>query len=74
MENVLLRISGQFVFQRLYNEKSRFNKVLDRRLGLASFIVDKGRNDRTLGCIKLAKIIYIMDFYLKLDLMGKYER
>lgn len=73
-ESLLLRISGQYVSKRKYESKSAFNQALDRRIGLASYIVDKGRNDKTLGRIKLAKIIYIMDAHLKLNLMGQYER
>lgn len=71
---LLLRIGGQYVAKRKHENKSAFNQALDRRLGLASYIVDKGRNDKTLGRIKLAKIIYMMDAHLKLNLMGQYER
>lgn len=72
--SLLDRISGKYNSIRKHDNKSTFNRALDRRLGLASFIIDKSRNDKTLGRIKLAKMIYLMDAHLKLDLMGQYER
>ena len=71
--NLLGRISGRYT-RREHRNKSRFQQAVDRRVSLASYIVKKGKNDNTLGRVKLAKIIYLMDSHLKLELMGEYKR
>lgn len=54
------------------NEK--FANILDRRVSLANIIVNELKDDRTLGRVKMAKILYLADAHLKLSLNGSYVR
>lgn len=55
-------------------KKTSFQKVLEKRVALTSIIVEKGKNDRNLGRVKLAKVIYMADTHLNLGLQADYKR
>ena len=74
VKNILNSITGLVKIETSSNHKSAFNQALDKRISLASYIIDNSKNDKTLGRTKLAKVIYLADAHLKLDLMGQYQR
>ncbi len=55
-------------------EQSHFEKVVERRLALTSLIVDRSKKDPTLGRVKLAKMFYLADAHLKLNMEAQYLR
>src|SRR5439155_1026972 len=44
-----------------FKPRTKFDKVLERRLALASYLLASGRSDVNLGRTKLAKLIYLSD-------------
>ena len=53
---------------------SNFEKNIQRRAYLASLILDSSHEDRNLGRTKMAKILYLADSHLKLNLQANYQR
>lgn len=53
---------------------TKFQKVLEKRVALASMIVDKSNNDPSLGRVKLAKVFYLLDQHLNLQMQASYIR
>lgn len=54
--------------------KTNFDKVLERRLALTSYIVAGLKDDPNLGRVKLAKIFYMCDLISSQDFKTKYLR
>ncbi len=56
------------------NGTTNFQRTLEKRLALASLIINEGRNDKTLGRVKLAKLFYLTDVHLNLNMQAQYAR
>lgn len=55
-------------------DKTKFDKVLCRRLALAGLLVHDLHKDPNFGRTKLAKLVYLSDLHLELNLEGEYLR
>ena len=53
---------------------SKYERLVRKRSYLASLLIDKSKEDRNFGRTKLAKLFYLADAHLKLNLEGKYQR
>lgn len=58
----------------VFNPKSNFDRLQQKRLTVAGTIINEMTEDKSLGRIKLAKILYIVDTHLNLGLEGNYVR
>jgi hypothetical protein len=56
------------------SEKTKFDKILCKRLALASLIVEELHDDPNFGRTKLAKLFYLADVHEGLDLETEYYR
>jgi len=58
----------------LFNPKTKFDHILEKRLALASVIVDELKKDKYFGRTKFAKLFYLADVGESLDLKAEYCR
>lgn len=58
----------------LSSGESKFEKLVQKRVALAGMIVNSGKNDPSLGRVKLAKVFYLADAHLKLGMEAQYLR
>ncbi|MCB9092178.1 MAG: hypothetical protein H6621_00320 [Halobacteriovoraceae bacterium] len=68
------KIESNLLNENIISPKTKFQSTLEKRLALASIVVDKSKNDPTLGRVKLAKIFYLADSHLNLKMDANYVR
>lgn len=74
-ENIVNSIQQKF--WAVTNEEKQANNfptAVQNRVALAGLVVENLRNDYSLGQVKMAKILYLAESHLKINLMGKYLR
>lgn len=73
-EEILQRIAGKIKEAEVLIPQTRFQATLEKRLALTSVVIDKSKNDKNLGRVKLAKLFYLTDQHLNLGMDANYIR
>ncbi len=53
---------------------TKFENVIEKRLALTSMVINESKGNETLGRVKLAKVFYLADKHLCLDMKANYVR
>jgi hypothetical protein len=57
-----------------FQPKTKFDHVVEKRLGLAAILVEASRNDSHFGLTKFVKLFYLADMMCRMDLKTDYAR
>lgn len=57
-----------------FQPKTKFDYVVEKRLGLAAILVEASRNDSHFGLTKFVKLFYLADMMCRMDLKTDYAR